>query len=60
MEHGYVPVVLATLFFRAQTSVSLGIIDRYFWPILQNTRCHPNYLAEFAYRLGDSLNTAAE
>lgn len=45
---GYTPVVLATLFFGALTSLGFGVVGQYLWLALQNSRRRPNYIIESA------------
>jgi len=45
---GYTPVVLATLFFGALTSLGLGIVGQYLWLGLQISRRRPNYIIRSA------------
>ena len=41
---GYTPIVLATLFFGALTSIGFGIVGQYLWLGLQIGRRRPNYI----------------
>jgi len=41
---GYTPIVLATLFFGALTSLGFGIVGQYLWLGLQISRRRPNYV----------------
>ena len=41
---GYAPIVLATLFFGALTSLGFGIVGQYLWLGLQIGRRRPNYI----------------
>jgi len=41
---GYTPIVLATLFFGALTSLGFGIVGQYLWLGLQVGRRRPNYI----------------
>ena len=45
---GYTPIVLATLFFGALTSLGFGIVGQYLWLGLQVGRRHPNYIIRSA------------
>ena len=57
---GYVPIVLAIMFFGALTSIGLGIIGQYLWLTLQNARRRPNYIVESAHSFEGRLDKAAE
>jgi glycosyltransferase involved in cell wall biosynthesis len=41
---GYTPIVLATLFFGALTSLGFGIVGQYLWLTLRVSRRRPNYI----------------
>ena len=41
---GYTPIVLATLFFGALTSLGFGIVGQYLWLALQIGRRRPHYI----------------
>jgi glycosyltransferase involved in cell wall biosynthesis len=41
---GYTPIVLATLFFGALTSLGFGIVGQYLWLALQTGRRRPKYI----------------
>lgn len=41
---GYTPIVLATLFFGALTSLGFGIVGQYLWLALQVSRRRPTYI----------------
>jgi glycosyltransferase involved in cell wall biosynthesis len=41
---GYVPIILAITFFGALSSFGLGIIGRYLWLTLENTRGRPGFI----------------
>jgi polyisoprenyl-phosphate glycosyltransferase len=45
---GYTPIVLATLFFGALTSLGFGIVGQYLWLGLQTGRRRPNYIVRSA------------
>jgi glycosyltransferase involved in cell wall biosynthesis len=45
---GYTPIVLATLFFGALTSLGFGIVGQYLWLGLQISRRRPNYVIRSA------------
>jgi glycosyltransferase involved in cell wall biosynthesis len=45
---GYTPIVLATLFFGALTSLGFGIVGQYLWLGLQIGRRRPNYIIRSA------------
>ena len=45
---GYTPIVLATLFFGALTSLGFGIVGQYLWLGLQVGRRRPNYIVSSA------------
>jgi glycosyltransferase involved in cell wall biosynthesis len=45
---GYTPIVLATLFFGALTSLGFGIVGQYLWLGLQIGRRRPNYIIQSA------------
>ena len=45
---GYTPIVLATLFFGALTSLGFGIVGQYLWLALQVGRRRPNYIVRSA------------
>ncbi|MCX6629009.1 MAG: glycosyltransferase family 2 protein [Candidatus Solibacter sp.] len=45
---GYTPIVLATLFFGALTSLGFGIVGQYLWLSLQVSRRRPNYIVHSA------------
>jgi polyisoprenyl-phosphate glycosyltransferase len=45
---GYTPIVLATLFFGALTSLGFGIVGQYLWLGLQVGRRRPNYIVHSA------------
>jgi glycosyltransferase involved in cell wall biosynthesis len=45
---GYTPIVLATLFFGALTSLGFGIVGQYLWLGLQIGRRRPNYIVRSA------------
>ena len=45
---GYTPIVLATLFFGALTSLGFGIVGQYLWLGLQVGRRRPNYIVRSA------------
>ena len=49
---GYTPIVLATLFFGALTSLGLGIVGQYLWLALQVGRRRPNYIVRSAEEHG--------
>jgi glycosyltransferase involved in cell wall biosynthesis len=43
---GYTPIVLATLFFGALTSLGFGIVGQYLWLGLRISRHRPNYIVQ--------------
>ena len=45
---GYTPIVLATLFFGALTSLGFGIVGQYLWLGLRVSRRRPNYIVHSA------------
>jgi hypothetical protein len=49
---GYAPIVLATLFFGALTSLGFGIVGQYLWLGLQIGRRRPNYIVRSAEEPG--------
>jgi glycosyltransferase involved in cell wall biosynthesis len=49
---GYTPIVLATLFFGALTSLGFGIVGQYLWLGLQVGRRRPNYIVSSAEEHG--------
>jgi glycosyltransferase involved in cell wall biosynthesis len=49
---GYTPIVLATLFFGALTSLGFGIVGQYLWLGLQIGRRRPNYIVHSAEEPG--------
>jgi glycosyltransferase involved in cell wall biosynthesis len=49
---GYTPIVLATLFFGALTSLGFGIVGQYLWLGLQISRRRPNYIVRSAEEHG--------
>ena len=49
---GYTPIVLATLFFGALTSLGFGIVGQYLWLGLQTGRRRPNYIIRSAEDFG--------
>lgn len=49
---GYTPIVLATLFFGALTSLGFGIVGQYLWLALQVGRRRPNYIVRSAEEHG--------
>ena len=49
---GYTPIVLATLFFGALTSLGLGIVGQYLWLALQVGRRRPGYIVRSAEEHG--------
>ncbi len=49
---GYTPIVLATLFFGALTSLGFGIVGQYLWLGLQIGRRRPNYIVVSAEEHG--------
>src|ERR1035437_1418215 len=49
---GYAPIVLATLFFGALTSLGFGIVGQYLWLGLQIGRRRPNYIFRSAEEPG--------
>jgi glycosyltransferase involved in cell wall biosynthesis len=49
---GYTPIVLATLFFGALTSLGFGIVGQYLWLGLQVSRRRPNYIVRSAEEHG--------
>ena len=49
---GYTPIVLATLFFGALTSLGFGIVGQYLWLGLQVSRRRPNYIIRSAEEHG--------
>jgi hypothetical protein len=49
---GYTPIVLATLFFGALTSLGFGIVGQYLWLGLQVGRRRPNYIVRSAEEPG--------
>jgi glycosyltransferase involved in cell wall biosynthesis len=49
---GYTPIVLATLFFGALTSLGFGIVGQYLWLALQVGRRRPNYIIRSAEEHG--------
>jgi hypothetical protein len=49
---GYTPIVLATLFFGALTSLGFGIVGQYLWLGLQVGRRRPNYIVRSAEEHG--------
>ena len=49
---GYTPIVLATLFFGALTSLGFGIVGQYLWLGLQTGRRRPNYIIRSAENFG--------
>jgi polyisoprenyl-phosphate glycosyltransferase len=49
---GYTPIVLATLFFGALTSLGFGIVGQYLWLGLQVGRRRPNYIVHSAEEHG--------
>lgn len=53
---GYTPIVLATLFFGALTSLGFGIVGQYLWLSLQVGRRRPNYIVQSAEHHGREKN----
>jgi glycosyltransferase involved in cell wall biosynthesis len=51
---GYTPIVLATLFFGALTSLGFGIVGQYLWLGLQVGRRRPHYIVRSAEEHGES------
>jgi len=49
---GYTPIVLATLFFGALTSLGFGIVGQYLWLALQIGRRRPHYIVRSAEEHG--------
>jgi glycosyltransferase involved in cell wall biosynthesis len=49
---GYTPIVLATLFFGALTSLGFGIVGQYLWLALQIGRRRPHYIIRSAEEHG--------
>jgi glycosyltransferase involved in cell wall biosynthesis len=49
---GYTPIVLATMFFGALTSLGFGIVGQYLWLGLQISRRRPNYIVHSAEEHG--------
>jgi glycosyltransferase involved in cell wall biosynthesis len=49
---GYTPIVLATLFFGALTSLGFGIVGQYLWLALQTGRRRPSYIVRSAEEHG--------
>src|SRR5450759_3154992 len=49
---GYTPIVLATLFFGALTSLGFGIVGQYLWLALQIGRRRPHYIIHSAEEHG--------
>ena len=49
---GYTPIVLATLFFGALTSLGFGIVGQYLWLGLQVGRRRPKYIVRSAEEYG--------
>ena len=49
---GYTPIVLATLFFGALTSLGFGIVGQYLWLALQVGRRRPTYIVQSAEDYG--------
>jgi glycosyltransferase involved in cell wall biosynthesis len=49
---GYTPIVLATLFFGALTSLGFGIVGQYLWLALQIGRRRPHYIIHSAEEYG--------
>ena len=52
---GYTPIVLATLFFGALTSLGFGIVGQYLWLALQVSRRRPNYVVRSAEDFGTKV-----
>lgn len=50
---GYTPIVLATLFFGALTSLGFGIVGQYLWLGLQAGRRRPRYIVRSAENHGE-------
>jgi glycosyltransferase involved in cell wall biosynthesis len=52
---GYTPIVLATLFFGALTSLGFGIVGQYLWLALQIGRRRPHYIIRSAEEHGSGF-----
>jgi hypothetical protein len=51
---GYTPIVLASLFFGALTSLGSGIVGQYLWLALQSSHQRPDYIVRGAEEHGRS------
>ena len=56
---GYAPIVLASLFFGALTSLGFGIVGQYLWLALQRSHRRPEYIIRCAEEYGGSRTQAA-
>jgi glycosyltransferase involved in cell wall biosynthesis len=56
---GYTPVVLASLFFGALTSLGFGIVGQYVWLALQSSHRRPEYVIRSAREYGRSRTPGA-
>jgi glycosyltransferase involved in cell wall biosynthesis len=56
---GYTPIVLASLFFGALTSLGFGIVGQYLWLALQSSHRRPDYIVSCAEEYGRSRTQAA-
>jgi hypothetical protein len=57
---GYTPIVLASLFFGALTSLGFGIVGQYLWLALQISHRRPEYIIRCAEEYRRSGAQAAE
>jgi glycosyltransferase involved in cell wall biosynthesis len=56
---GYTPIILASLFFGALTSLGFGIVGQYLWLALQSSHRRPEYVIRCAEEYGPSRTRAA-
>ncbi len=56
---GYTPMVLASLFFGALTSLGFGIVGQYLWLALQSSHRRPDYIVRCIEEYGRSRTEAA-
>jgi len=57
---GYTPIILASLFFGALTSLGFGIVGQYLWRALQSSHRRPEYVIRCAEEYGRSRTQATK
>jgi len=57
---GYTPIILASLFFGALTSLGFGIVGQYLWLALQSSHRRPEYVIRCAEEYGRSRTQATK